>query len=100
MRKQLPSIDLTGYKRLEDLERRIWYSPPSIALYSIGCAGAFYELWNLRQGLAAIPRGMFVGHGLFVASYALLWAYFYGYRFRRLKCPGCDQLMQPFIADF
>jgi len=100
MSKQLPTIDLGGYQRLTDLERRIWYSPLSIAVYSIGLAGAAYEFWNLRGGLAAIPRGMFIGHGLFIASYVFLWAYFYGYRFRRLKCPGCDQRMQPFVADF
>jgi len=97
---QQSSIDLTGYKRLQDLERRIWYSPVSILMYAISLAGAAYEFWNLRGGLETIPRGLLVGHVLMIASYALLWSYFYGYRFRCLKCPGCDQLMQPFLADF
>src|SRR3954451_4055292 len=100
MPQQYPPIDLAGYRRLLDVERRIWYSPISILVYLIGLAGAAYGFWNLKHGLAAIPRGMFIGHGLFIASYAMLWAYFYGYRFRRLKCPDCGQQMQSFAADF
>jgi hypothetical protein len=100
MPKQIPSIHLAGYQRLKDLERRIWYSPLSLAVYAIGLAGAAYGFWNLRGGVAAIGPGVLVGHGVFIGSYALLWAYFYGYRFRRLKCPGCGEVMQPFLADF
>jgi hypothetical protein len=100
MAKDVPSIDLAGYQRLTELERRIWYSPLSIAVYAISLAGAAYEFWNLRAGIAAITRGMLIGHALFIASYVFLWAYFYGYRFRRLKCPGCGELMQGFLADF
>jgi len=99
MPTQQPTIDLAGYRRLSDLERHIWYSPLSVAVYLICLAAVAFELWNLRRGLVAIPRSILVGHALFVASYAVLWAYFYGYRFRQLKCPGCDQLMQPFVAD-
>ena len=100
MSHQYPPIELAGFQRMSDLERRIWYSPVSIMVYLISLSGAVYEIWNFQNGLAAIPRSILVGHGLFIGSYALMWAYFYGYRFPRLKCPGCEQLMQPFVADF
>jgi len=100
MSKQVPSIDLSGYRRLQDIERRIWYSPLAVTIYAISLAGAVYGFWGLRKGIANIGTHIFVAHVVFMASYGLLWAYFYGYRFSRLKCPDCHEPMQPFVADF
>ena len=58
MAKDISSINLTSYQRLTELERRIWYSPLSIAVYAIGLAGAAYGFWNLRGGVAAIGPGI------------------------------------------
>ena len=48
MSHQHPPIDLDGFQRLSDLERRIWYSPVSIMVYLIGLSGAVYEIWNFQ----------------------------------------------------
>jgi hypothetical protein len=98
MEKQQPMIDLVGYERLSYLERQVWYSPLSVTVYLICVAPAAFGLWNLKHAHLAIPS-ILCGHALFVICYFVLWAYFYGYRFGQLKCPGCDQRMQPFVAD-
>jgi hypothetical protein len=98
MGKQQPTIDLSDYQQLSYLERRIWYSPVSVIVYLICLAPAAIGLWNLKHGHLAIPA-ILSGHAMFIICYFVLWAYFYGYCFGRLKCPGCDQLMQPFVAE-
>src|SRR5688572_11461515 len=94
-----PTIDLAGFERLHVLERRIYYSPTAIVLALVGIAGCVYWFWSLRRGLDAFRRDFFIAYGLFLASYLGTLAYLYGYRFRRLRCPGCDQRMQEFTAD-
>jgi len=95
MARQQRFIDLTGYERLHDVERRIWYSPAAIVLGLIGLAAAAYTFWGLSRGFI-LPH---VGYGVFLATYGLLFAYYFWYRFQRVKCPGCDQIMQPYVTD-
>jgi hypothetical protein len=45
------------------------------------------------------PQRLLIGYAIFLATYLGLLAYLYVYRFRRLKCPDCEQLMQAGIAD-
>jgi hypothetical protein len=94
-----PVIELTGFERLHALERRIYYSPVAVGLALIGIGGCVYWFWSMRRGLDAFPVSFFIAYGLFLISYLGTLAYLYGYRFRRLKCPGCDQQMQAFAAD-
>jgi hypothetical protein len=53
----------------------------------------------LRRGLDAFPWDFAIAYGTFLASYLGLLAYLYGYRFRRLACPGCSERMLSFVAD-
>ncbi len=94
-----PTIDLAGYERLHDVERRVWYSPVAIVLAIIGFAAAGYAFWGLGRGFPVSPQHTFIGYAVFLGVYGCLLAYYYGYRFRRLKCPGCEQLMQPYLTD-
>ena len=94
-----PTIELAGFQRLVELERRVIHSPVAVLLVLIGVAGAIHALWSLRLGVEAMPRSLLVGYGTFLASYAGLLAYYFLYSFPRLRCPGCSQRMQAFIAD-
>jgi hypothetical protein len=98
MGKQQPTIDLAGYQRLAHLERQVWYSPLNVTVYLICLAPAAIGIWNLKHDHVAI-LGILCGHAMFILCYFVLSAYFYSYCFGRLKCPGCDQLMQPFVAE-
>src|SRR4051812_17131804 len=97
--KHEPFIELQNYERLHDVERRIWYSPMAIILAAPGLAAAAYTFWGLSQGFIVAPQHLFVGYGVFLAAYGALLAYYHAYRFRRVKCPGCDAVMQPYVAD-
>jgi hypothetical protein len=99
MWKKHPVIELKGYRRLVDVERRIMRSPVGWTLVLIGMGGAIYGVWSLREGLTMFPPRLLIGYVIFLATYLGLLAYLYGYRFRTLKCPGCEQLMQAGIAD-
>lgn len=99
MPRQHPTIDLAGYQRLTDLERRIWYSPVAIVLALIGLVAAACTFWGLSRGFILEPQYFIAGYAVFLAAYGALFAYYHAYRFRRLKCPGCEQLMQPYITD-
>jgi len=99
MSRNHPLIDLTGFERLRALERRVYYSPVAIALALIGLCGGAYVLWSLRLGPEMFSQHFLIGYGLFLASYLGLLGYLYVYRFRRLACPSCGQLMQAFVAD-
>jgi len=94
-----PWIELAGYQRLHDLELRIWYSPVAIGLFLIGLGAAAYIFWSLSQGILSFSNHLILGYAIFLASYGALFCYYFGYRFRHLKCPGCGELMQPFVAD-
>jgi hypothetical protein len=94
-----PYIELKGFQRLRNLERRIFYSPVVIIVTLIGLAGGAYVLWNLRRGIEEFPKTILIGYGTFVVHYLGLMVYLFGYRFRHLKCPGCGQVMQAFLAD-
>ena len=99
MSRRRPFIELADYERLRDLERRTYYSPVAILLTLVGLAGGVYWFWGLRRGLEVFPQTFLLGYGIFLAAYLGLLAYYYGFRFRRLKCPGCDQIMQPYLAN-
>jgi hypothetical protein len=99
MSRNYPVIDLNGFERLRDVERRIFYSPTAILLTLIGLGGGVYLFWSLRLGVEVFPQSFLIGYGIFLASYLGLLAYFYLYRFRRLACTSCGQRMQPFAAD-
>src|SRR5262245_21260458 len=91
-------IILSGYQRLEDLERRVWYSPMAIVITMV-CLGAGANMfWGLSRGIINDPQRLVVGYAIFLAAYGALYAYYHAYRFRFLKCPGCEQVMKPHIA--
>ena len=98
MRRKYPTIDLAGYQRLQDFERRIWYSPVAIVLSVIILAAAGYAFWGLSRGFPTTPHHTFIGYALVLGAYGSFFAYC-RYRFRYLKCPDCQQLMQPYITD-
>ena len=99
MARHYPTIDLAGYQRLHDVERRIWYSPAAIVLALIGLCAAAYTFWGLSRGFVLAPQHMMVSYAVFLAAYGALAAYYHAYRFRLLKCPGCEQVMRPYITD-
>jgi hypothetical protein len=99
MSRQHPFIELEGYERLHALERRIAYSPTAIILSLIGLAGGVYSFSRLGREPEVLSANFLLGYGVVLATYLALLAYYYGYRFRRLKCPGCGLLMQAHIAD-
>jgi hypothetical protein len=100
MLMRYPFVELVGYRHFRELQRRIIYSPVAILLVLVGLAGAVYGLGNFwRRGLAAFPQDFLLGTGIFIGSYVLLMTYYYGFRFRYLKCPDCSGAMQPFLAD-
>ena len=94
-----PHIELAGFRRLEDEERRIWYAPPAFALAAVGLVGFGFMFWSLCRGVIESPQYMAVGYAIFLPAYGGLFAYYHWYRFSRVKCPGCGQVMQPFVAD-
>jgi hypothetical protein len=97
--EQSSFIELAGYERLRDQERRIWYSPVAIVLALVGLAGAGYAFYHLRGGLEDFPARSYYGLGVLALSYLALAVYYYGYRFRRVKCPSCDTVMRRYVAD-
>jgi hypothetical protein len=99
MAKHDSFIDLKGYERQHNLERQVWYSPIAIGIGLLGLAAAAYTFWNLTRGVVIAPFQLFVGYGAFLLAYFGLLAYYYAYRFRRLKCPGCGKGFQPHVAD-
>lgn len=99
MWRRYPAIDLAGFRRLADLERRVLYSPVAVVLVLIGVAGGLYVLWELPRGVEALPRSLMVGYGTFLVSYVALMAYYYAWRFPRLRCPQCERSMSPHVAD-
>jgi hypothetical protein len=99
MSRRDPWIELAGYERLHDLERRIWYSPVAIGLFLVGLGAAAYTFWSLSHGIVFFSDHLFLGYAIFLAPYGALFCYYFGYRFRRLKCPGCGELMQPYVTD-
>jgi hypothetical protein len=95
-----PFIELAGFERLHALERRVYYSPVAIFLTLIALGAAVYWFWSLGLGVERFfAEPFFIGYGVFLASYAGLICYYYLYRFRRLPCPSCGQIMQPYVAD-
>jgi hypothetical protein len=94
-----PFIELAGYQRLEDVERRIWYSPTAIVLGVLGLCAAGYMFWALIRGIVVAPEQFALGYAFFLAAYGALFAYYHWHRFRNVKCPGCEQVMQPYVAD-
>src|SRR5262245_48820805 len=94
-----PYIELAGFRRLEDVERRIWYAPTAIVLSVVGLVGAAVAFWSLSRGFFAAPRYLTAGYVVVLGAYGALFAYYHWYRFRRVLCPGCGQCMQPYLAD-
>jgi hypothetical protein len=97
--KACPTIELAGFQRLADLQRRVNCSPVAVLLVLIGVAGGIHVLWSLRLGVEAMPQSLLVGYGTFMASYLGLLAYYHWYRFPRLRCPQCGERMQANLAD-
>ena len=93
------SINLAGYERLKDLERQIWYSPVAIVLSVIGFVAAGYAFWGLSRGFPMTPQHTFIGYAVVLGAYGCLIAYYHVYRFRRVRCPCCDRIMQPYVTD-
>jgi hypothetical protein len=92
-------IDLAGYRRLPEVERAIWYSPVTIGLALVALVGAVYAFGALGRGFIVEPMHFMVGYAILLGGYGATFAYCQGYRFRHVKCPGCDEVMQPYIAD-
>lgn len=97
--RRASTIDLKSFKRLPDLERRVWYSPVAIGIGLAGLAAAAYTFWCLTRGMILAPQHLFIGYGAFLIAYFGLMAYYYAYRFPNLKCPGCGKHMSAFVAD-
>src|SRR5262245_57186371 len=100
MARSDPHIELAGFRRLEDVERGIWYSPAAIALAAVGLVGSVIVLWCLARGAIVQPQFLAVGYGIFLASYGGLFVYYHWYRFSRVKCPGCGRILEPFVSDY
>jgi hypothetical protein len=99
-----PTLDLTGYQRLRDLERGIARSPAGIALLLLTCMGLGvlgYGLFGLMPE-AAVPRTGFgtplAGFILFVAGLRGLRTY-QAFRLARLRCPCCGRGLAVRTAD-
>src|SRR5262245_34170391 len=99
MARHDPHIELASYRRLEDVERQIWYSPAAIALAAVGLLGFAFMFWSLGRGIVVEPQYLAVGYAIVLAAYGGLFAYYHWHRFSRVKCPGCGELMQPFVTD-
>jgi hypothetical protein len=97
--RPVSTIALTGYQRLHDLERRVWYSPVAIGIGLAGLSAAAYTFWCLTRGLLIAPQHLFIGYGAFISAYVGLFVYYYAYRFPHLKCSGCGRHMSSFVAD-
>lgn len=94
-----PSIELRHYERLHEVERRIWYSPIAIGLALVGLVAAGYTFWALSRGFIVVYGQVFAGYAVVLAAYGAMLFYYFGYRFQRVKCPGCGEIMRPFVTD-
>jgi hypothetical protein len=92
-------IELAGFRRLMDVERRIWYAPAAFALGGVGLVGFGFMFWSLCRGVVQQPLYLAIGYAIFLAAYGGLFAYYQWYRLSRVKCPGCGQVLQPYVAD-
>src|SRR5262245_13843791 len=92
-------IELDGYQRLEEVERRIWYAPPAIGLAGVGLVGAGLITWSLWRGVVNAPAYLASGYAVFLGAYGALFAYYHWHRFHRVECPQCEQVMQPYLTD-
>jgi len=99
MAKHYSSLGLSGYRRLSELERAVWYSPVAIAIAIVGLVGAIFALWGISRGVTQFPPQLVFGYAAFLAAYGALFAYYHAYRFQRLSCPDCGERMQAFVSD-
>jgi len=71
----------------------------AVVIAVLGLAAAAYTFWGMSRGFIVADQQVFVSYALFLAAYGALFFYYFGYRFQRVKCPGCDQIMRPYVTD-
>jgi hypothetical protein len=96
-----PTINLSGYQRQRELERRLSYSPVGFALAAVGCVGlgvlavgqyATFQNSDFSFGILLVGFGITLGAFGGMAGY-LTW------RLSRLKCPCCGGATPRFVTD-